>query len=188
MEKNLIVKEKSNMIKAVWIITYAHTIAFFLAGVFAMLFMNYEELYITEPLSFFMRPTTDPIVALGMVLQIFRGIIVAFVIYPLRKAFFEEKYGYWKLGLVVLGFSVLATFGPGIGSFDGFIFTTLPLEIHVLGYPEAIIWISSFIGILYLSNKYGHKKIIKILPFIFMLFIILMGTMGFMAAKGYIKM
>ena len=104
MEKKSSVNERNNMVKIIWRITYAHVIAFFFAGMFAMLFMNYEELYITEPLSFFMRPTTDPIVGLGMALQLFRGIIVALVIYPLRKAFFEEKYGYLKLGLIVLGF------------------------------------------------------------------------------------
>ena len=171
-------------IKFIWKVTYAHTIAFFLVGVFAMVFMNYEELYLQEPLSFFMRPTTDPIVGLGMGLQIFRGILMALFIYPLRKAFFEEQYGYWKLGLIVLGFSVLATFGPGIGSFDGYIFTTLPLNIHLLGYPEAIIWILSFIGILYVSNKYEQKKIVRIAPIVLISLIVFMSIMGILEAKG----
>ena len=175
------------MAKFIWKVAYSHTIAFAVAGIFAMLFMNYAEFYVQEPLSLFMRPTTDPLVVLGMPLQLLRGIIVALVIYPLRKAFFEEKYGYLKLGLVVLGFTVLATFGPGIGSFDGFVFTTLPLNIHFLGYPEAMIWIISFVGILYVSNKYEHKKIVKILPVIIIILIIFMGVMGYMDAKGYLS-
>jgi hypothetical protein len=147
--------------------------------------MNYAELYAKEPLSLFMRPTADPIVAFGgSVLQIFRGILIGLFIYPLRKAFFIEKHGYWKLGLVVLGFSVLLTFGPGIGAFDGYIFTTLPIAVHVLGYPEAIIWISLFIGILYISNKYENKKIIRILPIILMALVVFMGTAGYLAATG----
>jgi hypothetical protein len=43
-----------------------------------------------------------------------------------------------------------------------------------------------FIGIIKVSIKYEHKKIITILSII-ILFIILMGIMGFMAAKGYIE-
>ena len=175
--------EKGRMAKFIWKVTYAHTIAFFIAGVFAMAFMNYGEMYVTEPLSLFMRPTTDPIVSLGMALQIFRGIIVALVIYPLRKAFFEEKYGYWKLGLIILGFSVIATYGPGIGAFDGYIFTTLPITVHVLGYPEALIWILSFIGILYISNKYESKKIIRILPVVLVCLIVVMAIMGYLGLE-----
>jgi hypothetical protein len=170
------------MIKFIWKVTYAHVIAFFLAGLLAMAFLNYEELYIQEPLSFFMRPTTDPIVPLGMALQVFRGIIIALVIYPLRQAFFAEKYGYWKLGLILAGLSVIATFGPGIGAFDGYIFTTLPLTTHILGYPEALIWILSFLGILYLSNKYEDKKIVKILPVVLVCCIVLMGIGGYLGA------
>ena len=178
--------KKDSAVKFIWKVTYAHTIAFFLAGVFAMAFMNYGELYLEEPLSLFMRPTTDPIVTLGMALQIFRGVIVALVIYPLRKAFFEEKYGYWKLGLIVLGFSVIATFGPGIGAFDGYIFTTLPVAVHVLGYPEALIWILSFTGILYISNKYESKKATRIIPVVFVCLIVLMAIAGFLDAYGYL--
>ena len=182
MERNTVVKDKYHLLKFIWRITYAHVISFFIAGAFAMTFMNYGEHYINEPLSLFMKPTTHPIVSLGMILQVIRGIIVALVIYPLHKAFFEEDYGFIKLGLIILGLSVLSTFGSGIGSVDGYIFTTLPLATHMLGYPEAIIWILSFIGILYLSYKYKNKKIINIVSITLMLLIFLMGIMGYIAA------
>jgi len=151
------------------------------AGIFAMAFMNYEELFLTEPLAF-MRPTTDPIVALSMILQLLRGIIYGLVLYPLRKAFFEEHNGYFKLGMIFLGLTVLGTFGPAPGSFDGYIFTNLPLAYHLLGYPEALIWIISFVGILKISNKYEHKRIVRILPFILVGLIIFMGVAGYLVA------
>jgi len=156
-----------------------------IAGIFAMAFMNYEELFLTEALAF-MRPTTDPIVALSMALQLFRGIIYGLVLYPLRKAFFEEDKGYLKLGLIFLGLTVLATFGPQLGSFDGFVFTTYPLFYHLLGYPEALIWIISFVGILKLSNKYEHKRIARILPYVAVGLMVFMSIAGYLAALAHI--
>jgi hypothetical protein len=171
------------MVKVMWRITYAHVIAFFVAGVFAMLVMNYEEHYLTYPLSLLMKPTSDPFVALaGSALQIFRGIILALVIYPLHKAFFEEKHGYLKLWLIVFGLSVISTFGPGIGAFDGYLFTTLPVSVHVLGYPEALIYISLFVGILNISNRFAEKRIVKVLPIMLMVLICLMGIAPYLLA------
>ena len=177
-------ESKNQLIKFVLKVTYAHTISWFVAGVIAVYLMSYEQWFLTEPMSF-MRPTTEPIIRLGMALQIFRGVLVGFVLYPVRKVFFEERLGYWKLGLVILGLSVVATFGPAPGSFDGYIFTNLPLSMHLACYPEALLWISSFIGILYISNKYENKKIARIIPMVFTILIVLMGIMSYMEAKGY---
>jgi hypothetical protein len=134
-----------------------------------------------------MRSADDPIVALGPFLQIFRGLIVALVILPVRKAFFEEKYGLLKLGLVVIGLSLFSTIGPAMGSFEGYIYSTIPWNYQPWGYPESIIYVTLFIGILKLSAIYGHKKIFTIISILLMVFIALIGILGFMAAKGYIK-
>lgn len=93
------------MIQYFWQIIYAHTIAYFVAGVFALLVMNYRDLFATDVISSFMKPVDEPIVVLGPVLQIFRGILLALVLLPLRKVFFEEKNGLMKLGVIILGLS-----------------------------------------------------------------------------------
>ena len=88
----------------------------------------------------------EPIVALGGIfLQIFRGIIIVLIILPLRKIFFEEKYGLIKLGILVLGFSLLFTIGPVMGSFKGYIYTKIPVMYQIIAYPEAIFYILLFI-------------------------------------------
>lgn len=53
--------------------------------------MNYRDLFATDVISSFMKPVDEPIVVLGPVLQIFRGILLALVLLPLRKVFFLEK-------------------------------------------------------------------------------------------------
>ena len=83
---------KLKLEKYIWQIVYSHTIAYCFAG-FVGLFV-YNELFARDIISSFMRSSDDPIVALGPFLQIFRGIIIALVILPVRKVFFEEKYGF----------------------------------------------------------------------------------------------
>jgi hypothetical protein len=175
-------EKKLNAAKYFWQIIYAHTIAYFIAGIFALVVINYKELFSTEIISSFMRPVDEPIVALGPLLQIFRGIIIALVVFPLRKTFFEEKHGLLKFGLIIIGLSLLSTIGPVMGSFEGYIYTKIPYMYQVLGYPEAIIYILLFIGLLGISKKYEHKKIITILSIIIMLLICLMSIMGFIMA------
>jgi len=172
-------EKKPNMVQYLWQIVYAHTIAYFAAGIFAVVVVNYRELYSTEIISSFMLPVDAPIVALGPFLQIFRGIIIALVFLPLRKIFFEEKNGLLKFGLIIIGLSLLSTIGPTMGSFDGYIYTKIPYMYQILGYPEAIIYVLLFMGILAVSIKYAHKKIITILSILITALICLMSIMGY---------
>ncbi|MDR1740218.1 MAG: hypothetical protein LBR45_05620, partial [Bacteroidales bacterium] len=123
----------------------------------------------------------EPIVALGGgALQIIRGIIMALVLLPFRKVFTEENYGFLKLGLLILGLSVLSTFSAATGSVDGFIYTKLSFTEHISGYFEAILWISLFIGILWIFYKF-EKKAINIIAIVLVVLIILMSIAGYFA-------
>ena len=178
-------QKKFCLFRYFWQVTYAHTIAYFIAGASLMFFMNYEEIWATEIISSFYRPIDDPVIPLGPLLQIPRGILIALFILPLRKVFFEEKYGLLKLGLIVFGFSAISTIGAVWASYEGYIFLKLPLEIHLKGYPEILLYISLFIGILYVSQKFAHKRFITILSIILMALIGFSGIMAYMAAKGF---
>jgi hypothetical protein len=124
----------------------------------------------------------EPIVALGPSLQIFRGMLLALILLPLRKTFFEEKHGLIKLGIIILGLSLLSTIGATMGSFEGYIYTKIPFKYQLLGYPEAIIYVFLFTGILGVSIKYSDRKIVTVLSIIVVLLIGLMSIMGFLMA------
>jgi len=173
-------KEKENF-TFIWRITAAHVIAYFIAGVFAMYVFNYENLFSSGILSLVMKPITMPIIALGPGLQIIRGIIMALVLLPIRKVFTEGKYGFLKLGLLIFGLSVLSTFSAAFGSFEGFIYTKMPLIEQIIGYPEAIVWISLFMGILWAFYTF-EKKAINIIAIVLIVLIVLMGIAGYFAA------
>lgn len=178
--KNMAEKKNGNL-KFAWRIIAAHVIAYFIAGIFAVNLFNYDELFTSNTLSLLMRPITEPIVALGGgALQIIRGIIMALVLLPFRKVFTEENYGFLKLGLLILGLSVLSTFSAATGSVDGFIYTKLSFTEHISGYFEAILWISLFIGILWIFYKF-EKKAINITAIVLVVLIILMSIAGYFA-------
>jgi len=172
-------ENKNDLLGHFWKVTYAHTIAYFIAGVLAMSFMNYEAIWATEIMSGFYRPIDSLIVGLGgTILQIPRGILIALFILPLRKVFFEEKLGLLKLGLIVFGFSVISTIGAVCSSYEGFIYLKLPLEIHLMGYFECILYISLFIGILFIAQKFAHKKVVTVLAIVLTVLIALMGIIN----------
>ena len=180
-------EKKQGLIKYFWQIISAHTISYFIAGVIAISFFDYRDWWATDAFQAFYRDIDSPIVALGGgFLQIFRGIIVALILLPLRKPFFEEKYGLLKLALIVFGFSIVSTYGAVITSFEGLIYLKVPLIYHVRGIPEGLIWLSLFIGILYISIKYSHKKIVTILSIIIVVLIAFMTLMGYFGALGYL--
>jgi len=183
----MIDKNKENF-KFVWRVSAAHTIAYFIAGVFAMNLFDYENWFSSsEILSSVMKPTTAPIVALGGTsLQVFRGIFIALVLLPFRKVFIEEKHGFLKLGLLISGLSVLSTFGPAFGSIEGFIYTKMSVMEQITGYPEAILWISLFIGILWVFYKF-EKKAISIIAMVLLTLIVFMGVMAYLGALGIIN-
>jgi len=87
----------------------------------------------------------------------------------------------------VFGFSVVSTYGAVISSFDGLIYLKVPFIYHIRGIPEGLIWLSLFIGILFISIKYSHKKIVTILSIIIVALITLMSLMGFLGAMGYLQ-
>jgi len=180
MEKN------KGLVKYFWQVTSAHTISYFIAGIIGMTLFNYQDWWSSEYMTAFYRDINSPIVALGGgFLQIFRGIIVALILLPLRKTFFEEKYGLLKLALIIFGFSIVSTYGAVITSFEGLIYLKVPFIYHIRGIPEGLIWLSLFIGILFISIKYSHKKIITILSIIIVALIALMTIFGYFGAMGY---
>ena len=173
-------RNKENF-KFAWRIVAAHVIAYFFAGIFAMQVLNYGDWFSNGVLSLFMRPTSAPIIALGPCLQVIRGIMMALVLLPFRKVITEGKYGFLKLGLLVLGLSVFSTFAAATGSVDGFIYTIIPFMEQIKGYPEALLWISLFSSILWIFYRY-EKKALNIMAIVLCALIVVTCMAGYMDA------
>jgi len=166
-----------------WRITWSHVLAYFLAGLFAVTIMNYREHYASASLSLLMLPVDSPRVALGPMLQILRGLIIALVLLPLRKTFTDEKHGYLKLALLVIGLSAVSTIGPTPGSFEGIVYTVLPLRYHLLGIPETVLYVLLFTLFLRFSYR-RQKRWVFVLSVVCVCIVCLFSLLGYLSATG----
>ena len=176
---------RNQKVEFIWRIASSHTIAYFIAGIFALLFMNYKEEFASEIMSVIMRPVESPWVALGAGLQIFRGIIIALVLLPFKDALLSKN-GWTKLSVLILGLSYFSTIGPTFGSFEGYIYTKIPIQYHLLGLPEALIY--TFLFTFTISTWYRKPgKLIGIISIVLVSLIILMSFLGLLSSLGMIK-
>lgn len=116
-----------------------HTTTYFVAGILAYTLGGYEKTFSQPPLSYLMRPTSDPLVMAGPLFQPIRGIIFASALYPLRSVLFAERRGWLILWWLLLALGVLSTFGPASGSVEGLIYTIIPARAQILGLWEVLL-------------------------------------------------
>lgn len=116
-----------------------HTLTYFCAGVLAYNLGDYETTFSQPPLSYFMRPTSDPWIMAGPLLQPVRGVIFALAFYPLRDVLFGRQHGWMILWWLLVALGVLSTFGPAPGSVEGLLYTIVPPFSQLLGLWEVLL-------------------------------------------------
>lgn len=178
-------KETVKRSKFVLRITAAHTISYFIAGIFALIFMDYKQQFGGEIISEIMRPFDSPWVAIGSGLQIIRGLILSLIFLPFRDVLVSKK-GWIKLFGLLFGLSYFLTIGPTFGSFEGYIYTKIPFQYHLLGIPEMLIYI--FLFTFSISIWYEkEKKWFNIISIILIILIVLMSFLGLLSSLGIIE-
>ena len=135
-----------------------HTITYFIAGFLAYTLGGYEKTFAQPPLSYLMRPTTDPVVMAGPLFQPIRGVIFALALYPLRSVLFGERRGWLILWWLLLALGVLSTFGPSPGSVEGLVYTIIPPLDQILGLWEVLLQSLLFSFILFYWVNHPQKK------------------------------
>ncbi|MBN1998563.1 hypothetical protein JW935_13475 [candidate division KSB1 bacterium] len=168
-----------------WRMTAAHTVSYFIAGIFAILVLRYDQIFGVDELSF-MRPTDSPWVGAGPGLQVLRGLLLSLFLYPFRSIFFTTKRGWLKFWFLNLGLSYLLTVSAAPGSFEGIIYTNIPIKYHLIGIPEILLYITLFTFFLWGWYK-KPKTIFKVLSIIFVSLILLMSLMGVLASIGIVQ-
>jgi hypothetical protein len=115
-----------------------HTLTYFFMGLLASTFMNYAGRFTQPYMACWMRPTTDPLVMAGPLLQPIRGVIFALAFYPLREVFFGKKAGWLIMGWTLVALGILSTFGPPPGSVEGMLYTVIPVPVQLSGWLEVV--------------------------------------------------
>ncbi len=164
-------------------VVIVHTITYFVAGVLAYTLGGYETTFSQPPLSYFMRPISDPWVMAGPLFQPVRGVIFALAFYPLRKVLFAERGGWLTLWWLLLALGVLSTFGPAPGSVEGLIYTIIPPLAQMLGLWEVLL--QSFllsVVLFYWVNHPGKQWLSWTLGIVFSILMIL-PLLGLLSAR-----
>lgn len=177
--------QKNKSLAFIWRVTSIHTIAYFIAGIFALFAVNYEERFASEFLSMIMRPIDSPWVAISPALQIIRWIIVTLVLLPFKDIIISKN-GWIKLSGHILGLSYISTIGPTFGSFEGYIYTKIHLQYHLLGIPETLLYVFLFSSLLFIWYKNPIKACNIISAFLIVL-IVIMSFLGYLSSIGLIK-
>ncbi|WP_247233639.1 hypothetical protein [Telluribacter sp. SYSU D00476] len=178
-------RKKTTFATFVWRITATHTVAYFIAGIFALVLLDYDTFFGVGALSF-MRPTASYWVAAGPGLQVIRGVLLSFFLFPFRTIFFETEKGWIKFWLLSFGLSYLLTLSAAPGSFEGVVYTTIPLRYHLIGLPESLLYLTLFTLLMWGWYRYS-RKIVDIVAITLVSLIVLMSLMGVLAALGLIK-
>lgn len=176
------VKRKGSWGQFWWRITACHMVTYFIVGILALTYLDYKTFFGKEILAVLMRPLDSPWVVAGPALQVFRGLLFALTLWPIRASFLEGKRGWLKLWLLFIGLAILGTAGPTPGSLEGIIFTQLPLAYHLWGLPEVILQTLLFS----LAVVFWYKKPSKawnIIMAIFVFFIVFVGLAGVFLAN-----
>ena len=159
----------------IWRITATHTIAYFIAGIFALFVLRYDEIFNTGALSF-MRPTDSPWVNAGPGLQIIRGLLLSFFLLPFRTIFFETESGWIKFWFLSFGLGYFLTISAATGSFEGLIYTNIPIKYHLIGIPEIVLYLTLFTVFMW----GWYKKPIKIFNILSIVLVSLIAFISFM--------
>lgn len=160
-----------------------HTITYFAAGFLAYTLGGYEKAFSQPPLSYLMRPTSDPWVMAGPLFQPVRGVVFALAFYPLRNVLFARRRGWLTLWWLLLALGVLSTFGPAPGSVEGLIYTIIPPLAQILGLWEVLLQSLLFSVILhYWVNHPGKPWLNRSLGIAFSIVMIL-PLLGLLLAR-----
>ena len=117
----------------------AHTLTYFLAGVVAFTLLDYETRFADPVLNGYLRSTDAPIIALGPLLQVIRGLLFGAVFYLLREPLFDHERGWLTMWLMLIVVGIFSTFGPAPGSVEGLIYTTVPAGLQLGGLGEVLV-------------------------------------------------
>ena len=164
-------------------VTAAQIVTYFVAGAAAFFFLDYRGQFVSQALSCYMLPVDAPIVALGPILQVVRGLIFAAALYPFRQVFLSSPRGWLLLWGLMLGLAVLSPTGPAPGSIEGFIYTKPPILQQVRGYLEVVPQTLTFSLIVVAWNRRPTRAWTIVMVGL-TLVVALLSTMGYLAATG----
>ncbi len=120
-------------------VTIIHMITYVVCGIIFMNIINYEELFKLGNAQYLMRSLDSNAVILGPLVQVVRGVLFGLVLLIVKNNVMQEKYAWVKIWAIIVVVGMLNTPGVASGSIEAFVYTQLPLEFQLKGYPEVLV-------------------------------------------------
>jgi hypothetical protein len=151
-------------------VTLVHFLTYSLVGaLFFALGLNVIVFYESNPdpamqgYQEIFRATDSVLVMAGPLFNIIRGLLFGLVLYPFRETLITRKWGWVHLWALFLVLALFSTIGPGPGSFEGLIYTNVPLSHHLLTPWEGALQTLAFSLLLIQWEKSTSKRLTQIL-------------------------
>lgn len=122
----------------------SHAVTYFVAGIIAAQALGYAALF-EQPIlrDYYLPSGSVDIVASGLA-QLVRGAMFGLVLLPFRGALAATRLGWLWLWLLFCAIGVLGTPAASPGSFEGVLYSRLPLWFHLVALPEVMLQTLAF--------------------------------------------
>lgn len=137
----IVKKEGDNVenLKFIRRVAVVHIVTYIVCGMIFSAIFDYNTLFTTGNVAYFMKPVEGVSVIIGPLLQIVRGVLFGITLLFMKDVFIGKKFGWLKLWFIIFVLGIINTPGPAPFSIEGFIYTQLPLEFHLKGAPELLV-------------------------------------------------
>jgi hypothetical protein len=105
---------------------------------------NYAEAFRAPELAGYMRPVDDPIVALGIPLQIPRGLLLALAVWAFRPVWVAGRWGWVSLFACMWILMGIGAVVAAPGTLEGLVYTRFGLGNPLVGMPEVTLQLLAF--------------------------------------------
>lgn len=118
-------------------VTITHVLTYIACGIIFSQIFGYQNSLADAG----MRDMDSIIVGLAPLFQIIRGLLFAVVLWWIKDAFIEKRYGWLKLWIILMILGIFNTPGTSPGSIEGFIYllpANEPLSLQIGGLLEIL--------------------------------------------------
>lgn len=155
-----------------------HTTTYFVMGLLAASFLNYDERFARSDMVCWIRQIDDPLVMAGPLFQPVRGLIFALAFYPLRQILFGRRNGWLTMGWLLVALGILSPFGSSLGSIEGLIYTRVAIPDQLIGWLEVVPQALLLATILWYWVNHPEKRWLTWLMGVAFCFVLLLPTVG----------
>lgn len=122
----------------------SHVVTYLVVGLLASRALDYAEILGRPVIGDYYLPYGSGDLVVSTTLQLLRGALFGVVLLPFRGVLAASRWGWLWLWAVLVVIGILGTPAAAPSSFEGLLYTRLPLWFHALGLPEMLLQTGAF--------------------------------------------